>query len=109
MKQLNIGYGTLDLRTKQGLDIAELQIKHLSEKKPREWFFDIIHTPNQTPRALMMKPEVESILKRYNKLAKWKFTVRLNVNDKKLRARNEMYKKIYEKNITDVNLKKPNE
>lgn len=107
MKQLDVAYGSLDMRNGQGLDLAEWQIKKLATQKPSEWFFDIIHTPNQTPKALVWLPIVESHIKKYSKLPSLYIHTHLNTNDRLLRARNMMFEKIHDKDITDIKHRTP--
>lgn len=94
----DIAYGLFDMREGDGLDIAEKQIKQLMEVKPTEVYFDIIHTPNQTPKALTWKPEVEAMIEVLSPRHDVYVTVMLNTNPRTPRAKNALYKKAYMSN-----------
>lgn len=104
-KQLNIGYGVLDMRVGQGLDKVAYQLERLVKKPIVECYFDIIHTPNQTPKAMEVIGYVKDMIRHATKLPSDSIILHLNVNDKKLRAQNELYKKAYEANVQAVEQK----
>lgn len=95
-KELNIGYGLLDMRNGERLDVVERQLKETKSKNLSEWYFDILHTANQTPKALLWLGEVKTMIRTASKLKADKIVVHLNTSDAKLRARNELFKKAYE-------------
>lgn len=94
----DIAYGFLDMRDGTGLGAAEKQIIQLMERKPTEVYFDIIHTANQTPKALTWKPEIEEMIQAHNQRPAVHVIVMLNTNPNTPRARNELYKKAYQSN-----------
>jgi hypothetical protein len=89
----NIAYGIFDMQHGDGLDMAEKQIKQLMAIHPTEVYFDILHTPNQTPKALEWKPEVEAMIEVLNERPSVHSVVKLNTNPRVLRARLELDKK----------------
>lgn len=94
----DIAYGLYDMRYGDKLDVCEKQIKQLMERKPTEVYFDILHTPNQTPQALTWKPEVEAMIEVLNQRPAIFSIVMLNTNPRTPRAKNELYKKAYYSN-----------
>ena len=95
----DLAYGTFDMRFGDKLDICEKQVKQLMEQRPQEVYFDIVHTANQTPQALEWKPEVEAMIDVLSQRDSIYVKVALNTNPRALRAKNEMYKKIYQHNV----------
>lgn len=89
----NIAYGILAMNNGEGLDIAEKQIKQAMEINPTEFYYDILHTPNQTPTALEWKPEIEAMIEALTQRPAIHAVVKLNVNPRHLRARLELDKK----------------
>lgn len=89
----DIAYGILDMAHGDGLDKAEKQIKQLLQIQPTEIYFDILHTANQTPKALTWKPEVEAMIEVLNERPAIHSAVKLNTNPRHLRARFELDKK----------------
>lgn len=89
----DIAYGIFDMQHGDGLDKAEKQIIQLMAIKPTEVYFDILHTPNQTPQAIAWKPEVEAMIEAWNERPAIHVIVKLNTNPRQLRARLELDKK----------------
>lgn len=94
----DIAYGFLDMRDGTGLGMAEKQIIQLMERRPTEVYFDIIHTANQTPKALTWQPEIEAMIEAHNQRPAVHVIVMLNTNPRTPRAKNELYKKAYQTN-----------
>ena len=103
-KQLAVGYGILDMRAGQQLLEAWHQVNKLKEEQPgiKVWYFDIVHTPNQTPKALQWLDKVRTMIHETTNIDGSKINVRLNTNTKVLQARNDLYKTAYERKITSV-------
>lgn len=95
----DVAYGCFDMRFGDKLDICEKQIKQLMEIKPTEVYFDVLHTANQTPMALTWKPEIEAMIDVLSPRPTIYRTVLLNTNPRALRAKNELYKKVYSNNV----------
>jgi hypothetical protein len=89
----DIAYGLFDMQHGDGLGSAEKQIRQLMAIHPTEVYFDILHTPNQTPKALEWKPEVEAMIEALNERPAIHSVVKLNTSPRQLRARLELDKK----------------
>jgi hypothetical protein len=89
----DIAYGLYDMRYGDGLDICEKQVRQLMAIHPTEVYFDILHTANQTPKALEWKPEIEAMIEALNERLAVHSVVKLNTNPRALRARLELDKK----------------
>jgi len=99
-RELDIAYGFLDMSAGQNLNVVLGQAKDMAKMHVKLYYFDVLHTPNQTPKALHWLDEIRGILKRHNSLDDDHVIVRLNSNPRKyLRARSELYKKAYERNV----------
>lgn len=103
-KQLAVGYGILDMRAGQQLLEAWHQVNKLKEDQPdiKVWYFDIVHTPNQTPAALQALDDIRHMIHEETGLDGDKIDVRLNTNTKILKARNDLYKTAYDRKINSV-------
>jgi hypothetical protein len=97
-QERNIAYGVLDMRHGDKLDVAEKQVKQAMEISPTEFYFDLLHTANQTPTALAWQPEIEAMIEALSPRDHILAVVRLTTDGTKLRARNELYKKAYQSN-----------
>lgn len=97
-QERNVAYGLLDMRHGDKLDLAQKQIAKAMEVNPTEFYFDILHTANQTPQALGWQPEVQAMIESLSPRPHIHAIVMLNTNEHKLRARNELYKKAYMSN-----------
>lgn len=106
-KQIDVGYGLLDMRNGQELPLAWHQVHETTVQQPgiKAWFFDIIHTPNQTPMAFEWQDRIRDMINEETGLTGDKIDIRLQTNTKKLRAQNDLYKIAYERNIATVDQK----
>lgn len=105
-KQISVGYGVLDMRTGQALAQAWHQVHETTMKQTvKAWFFDIVHTPNQTPQAFENRDRITDMIAAESGLTGDKIDVRMNTNTKKLAARNDLYKIAYDRGITSVDQK----
>jgi hypothetical protein len=85
--EAGLAYGSLFMHQGDKIDKAEEQIVQLSKKNPLGWFFDIIHTRNQTPAAADMMVEVVKLIRReMPKLKDGNIVVRANINGKARQA-----------------------
>ena len=81
--EVGLAYGSLFMHQGEKVGKAEEQVYQLSKKQPVAWFFDIVHTRNQTPAAGdMMVKVVQLIHKAMPELKDENIIVRASLNGK---------------------------
>lgn len=108
MKDINVAYGSLDYAHGERVNKAILHIQTLGDIKPKSWFYDIIHTPNQRPAATVARIEIEEhIRKLHPTLTDHDVAIRLTTDKDNLPAKNFMLAVMRLNKPKDVNFLKP--
>ena len=111
-KQLDVGYGVLDMRVGEQLPQAWHQIHQTFKDQPtvKLWYFDLIHTPNQAIKAIEWAQLIRDMIVEETNAPTDKIFVETNqgfhnVNKQILKARNILFKSAHEHKVASVDQK----
>ncbi len=109
----NIAYGALLMKDGKPIQDAFDHIAGLRKIRPRAWFFDIVHTPNQAETAKEWRKEIVAFIKKQHpRMKEANINVELNTKFKdptQWVARTTMFQIIYQGGAEQVKYKKTKE